>query len=78
MLTRRLYQSSRWLYTDHGAPLNEEQVKEATTPEIRAWAKEEVVGLEEVVAKVLPLLLLKDRHGKEMSRRKKELLNLQE
>ena len=29
----------RWLYTDHGAPLNEEQVEEATTPEIRAWAK---------------------------------------
>jgi len=29
----------RWLYTDHGAPLNEEQVEEVTTPEIRAWAK---------------------------------------
>ncbi len=29
----------RWLYTEHGAPLNEEQVEEATTPEIRAWAK---------------------------------------
>ena len=29
----------RWLYTDHGAPLNEDQVEEITTPEIRAWAK---------------------------------------
>ena len=29
----------RWLYTDHGAPLNEDQVEEIITPEIRAWAK---------------------------------------
>ena len=29
----------RWLYTDHGSPLNEDQVEEATSPEIRAWAK---------------------------------------
>ena len=29
----------RWLYTDHGAPLNEDQVEDVTTPEIRAWAK---------------------------------------
>ena len=34
----------RWLYTDHGAPLNEEQVEEATTPEIRAWAKSRSSG----------------------------------
>jgi len=29
----------RWLYTDHGSPLNEDQVEEATSLEIRAWAK---------------------------------------
>lgn len=29
----------RWLYTDHGAPLNEDQVEEIIAPEIRAWAK---------------------------------------
>lgn len=29
----------RWLYTDHGSPLNEDQVEEVTSPEIRAWAK---------------------------------------
>jgi hypothetical protein len=34
----------RWLYTDHGAPLNEDQVEEATTPEIRAWAKARSAG----------------------------------
>ncbi len=35
----------RWLYTDHGAPLNEEQVEEVTTPEIRAWAKARSSGV---------------------------------
>ena len=34
----------RWLYTDHGAPLNEDQVEEATTAEIRAWAKARSAG----------------------------------
>ena len=34
----------RWLYTDHGAPLNEDQVEEATTTEIRAWAKARSAG----------------------------------
>ena len=34
----------RWLYTDHGAPLNEDQVEEATTSEIRAWAKARSAG----------------------------------
>ena len=29
----------RWLYTDHGAPLNEDQVEDLISPEIRAWAK---------------------------------------
>ena len=29
----------RWLYTDHGAPLNEDQVEEIISDEIRAWAK---------------------------------------
>jgi|TARA_B110000459_G_scaffold203232_1_gene258883 hypothetical protein len=29
----------RWLYTDHGAPLNEDQVESITSEEIRAWAK---------------------------------------
>ena len=29
----------RWLYTDHGAPLSEEQVEEHTSDEIRAWAR---------------------------------------
>ena len=29
----------RWLYTDHGAPLNEDQVEEIMSDEIRAWAK---------------------------------------
>ena len=29
----------RWLYTDHGAPLNEDQVEDIISPEIRAWAK---------------------------------------
>lgn len=29
----------RWLYTDHGAPLNEDQVEEIMSEEIRAWAK---------------------------------------
>lgn len=29
----------RWLYTDHGAPLSEDQVDEITTDEIRAWAR---------------------------------------
>jgi hypothetical protein len=34
----------RWLYTDHGAPLSEDQVEEVTTPEIRAWAKARSAG----------------------------------
>ena len=34
----------RWLYTDHGAPLNEDQVEEIITPEIRAWAKTRSAG----------------------------------
>ena len=34
----------RWLYTDHGAPLNEDQVEEIITPEIRAWAKSRSAG----------------------------------
>jgi len=34
----------RWLYTDHGAPLNEDQVEELITPEIRAWAKTRSAG----------------------------------
>ncbi len=34
----------RWLYTDHGAPLNEDQVEDVTTPEIRAWAKARSAG----------------------------------
>ena len=29
----------RWLYTDHGAPLNEDQVESVISEEIRAWAK---------------------------------------
>jgi hypothetical protein len=29
----------RWLYTDHGAPLNEDQVEDIMSEEIRAWAK---------------------------------------
>lgn len=29
----------RWLYTDHGAPLSEEQVDEITSDELRLWAK---------------------------------------
>jgi hypothetical protein len=29
----------RWLYTDHGAPLNEDQVEGIISDEIRAWAK---------------------------------------
>ena len=29
----------RWLYTDHGAPLNEDQVEDIMSDEIRAWAK---------------------------------------
>ena len=29
----------RWLYTDHGAPLNEDQVEDIIAEEIRAWAK---------------------------------------
>ncbi|MDA0715381.1 MAG: ATP-binding protein [archaeon] len=29
----------RWLYTDHGAPLNEDQVEDIILPEIRAWAR---------------------------------------
>ena len=41
----------RWLYTDHGAPLNEDQVDEVTTPEIRVFGlRQEVrvkVGAEE-------------------------------
>ncbi|MBK30295.1 MAG: hypothetical protein CMB49_06275 [Euryarchaeota archaeon] len=28
----------RWLYTDHGAPLSEEQVEEITDDEVREWA----------------------------------------
>ena len=34
----------RWLYTDHGAPLNEDQVEEIISPEIRAWAKTRSAG----------------------------------
>ena len=34
----------RWLYTDHGAPLNEDQVEEIISPEIRAWAKSRSAG----------------------------------
>ena len=34
----------RWLYTDHGAPLNEDQVEDVTTAEIRAWAKARSAG----------------------------------
>ena len=31
----------RWLYTDHGAPLNEDQVDEVTTPEIELGQRRE-------------------------------------
>ena len=34
----------RWLYTDHGAPLNEDQVEEIMSEEIRAWAKTRSAG----------------------------------
>lgn len=34
----------RWLYTDHGAPLNEDQVEDVTSDEIRAWAKARSAG----------------------------------
>ena len=34
----------RWLYTDHGAPLNEDQVEELISEEIRAWAKTRSAG----------------------------------
>ena len=34
----------RWLYTDHGSPLNEDQVEDVTTDEIRAWAKARSAG----------------------------------
>ena len=34
----------RWLYTDHGAPLNEDQVEELISTEIRAWAKSRSAG----------------------------------
>ena len=34
----------RWLYTDHGAPLNEDQVEEIISAEIRAWAKSRSAG----------------------------------
>ena len=34
----------RWLYTDHGAPLSEDQVEEVTTDEIRDWAKSQSSG----------------------------------
>ena len=29
----------RWLYTDHGLPLNDDDVQELTTDEMRAWAQ---------------------------------------
>ncbi|MDB9834812.1 ATP-binding protein [Candidatus Poseidoniaceae archaeon] len=34
----------RWLYTDHGAPLNEDQVEDIISDEIRAWAKTRSAG----------------------------------
>ena len=34
----------RWLYTDHGAPLNEDQVEELIGDAIRAWAKTRSAG----------------------------------
>jgi hypothetical protein len=34
----------RWLYTDHGAPLNEDQVEDIISAEIRAWAKSRSAG----------------------------------
>jgi hypothetical protein len=34
----------RWLYTDHGAPLNEDQVEDIISSEIRAWAKSRSAG----------------------------------
>ena len=34
----------RWLYTDHGAPLNEDQVEDIMSEEIRAWAKTRSAG----------------------------------
>ena len=34
----------RWLYTDHGAPLSEDQVEDITAPEIRAWARQRSSG----------------------------------
>ena len=34
----------RWLYTDHGAPLNEDQVEDVISDEIRAWAKTRSAG----------------------------------
>ena len=34
----------RWLYTDHGAPLSEDQVDEITTDEVRAWARSRSSG----------------------------------
>jgi len=34
----------RWLYSDHGDPLTEEQVEEYTSAEVRAWAKTRSAG----------------------------------
>ena len=34
----------RWLYTDHGSPLNEDQVEDLISPEVRAWAKARSAG----------------------------------
>jgi len=34
----------RWLYTDHGAPLNEDQVEDLISKDIRAWAKTRSAG----------------------------------
>ena len=34
----------RWLYTDHGPPLNEDQVEDVTSSDLRAWAKARSAG----------------------------------
>ena len=34
----------RWLYTDHGAPLSEDQVEDLVTPEVRRWARGRSAG----------------------------------
>ena len=45
---------SRWLYTDHGTPLNEDEVEKLIPDSLRSWAKEKETGIKQSKTPIPP------------------------